>query len=44
MIEQAQTLRKDIHISRMGQMQDVYGDGWTIDVIAHILKVAVTLC
>ena len=38
-IEQAQTLPKGYtDILTYGQMQDVCGDGWTVDVIAHIFK------
>ena len=38
-IEQAQTLPKGYtDILTYNQMQDVCGDGWTVDVIAHIFK------
>ena len=38
-IEQAQTLPVGYtDILTYGQMQDVCGDGWTVDVVAHIFK------
>lgn len=38
-LEQAQTLPIDYtKILTYNQMQDVVGDGWTVDVIAHILS------